>query len=56
MSFKTGFVVGGAIGYVLGARAGKERYDQIVEMWRRFTGSYGTSMTLEAASGCLRRR
>jgi len=39
MAFKTGFIVGGAVGYVLGARAGKERYDQIVDLWQRFLGN-----------------
>jgi gas vesicle protein len=29
MKFRTGAIVGFAIGYVLGAKAGKERYDQI---------------------------
>jgi membrane protein DedA with SNARE-associated domain len=29
MRFKTGIVVGMAAGYVLGARAGRERYQQI---------------------------
>lgn len=29
MRFKTGIVVGAAAGYVLGARAGRERYEQI---------------------------
>ena len=29
------FVLGVAIGYVLGARAGRERYDQLVRAYRR---------------------
>jgi hypothetical protein len=29
MRFKTGVLVGGVVGYVLGARAGRERYEQI---------------------------
>ncbi|MFD4670102.1 hypothetical protein ACFWNN_10225 [Lentzea sp. NPDC058450] len=31
-----GILVGVAIGYVLGAKAGRERYDQIVRLWHRF--------------------
>jgi hypothetical protein len=34
-----GILVGAAIGYVLGAKAGRERYDQIVRMWHRFTAN-----------------
>ncbi len=34
MRFKTGLAVGAAVGYVLGARAGRERYEQI----RRWVG------------------
>ncbi len=30
MKFILGAVLGGAVGYVLGAQAGRERYDQIV--------------------------
>ena len=32
-----GFVLGAATGYVLGARAGHERYEQIVDLCRRVT-------------------
>lgn len=43
-------VVGGAIGYVLGARAGHERYEQIVRVARRFAGS----QTVQSAAGVFR--
>jgi SLT domain-containing protein len=33
---KLGMLAAGAVGYVLGARAGRERYDQIVNQARRF--------------------
>ncbi|GAB3230431.1 hypothetical protein GCM10027447_24840 [Glycomyces halotolerans] len=33
------FVAGFGIGYVLGAKAGRERYDQIVGWTRQFTGN-----------------
>jgi len=29
MSFKTGFIVGAAVGYYFGAKAGRDRYEQI---------------------------
>jgi SLT domain-containing protein len=32
---KTSMLVAGAVGYVLGARAGRERYDQIMEQAQR---------------------
>ncbi|MFD4643253.1 hypothetical protein ACFWN2_38510 [Lentzea sp. NPDC058436] len=34
-----GILVGAAIGYVLGAKAGRARYDQIVRLWNRFTAN-----------------
>lgn len=38
-----------AAGYVLGARAGRERYDQIVRVARRVAGS----QTVQATAGVL---
>jgi hypothetical protein len=35
MSFKAGFIVGAAVGYVLGAKAGRERYGQIMDAFGR---------------------
>lgn len=37
MRFRLGLLIGLAIGYVLGAKAGKQRYDQIVTTFKRFT-------------------
>jgi SLT domain-containing protein len=39
-------IAAGAVGYVLGARAGRERYDQIVDQARRIW----TSPTVQKAS------
>ena len=36
---KTSFVLGFGAGYVLGARAGRQRYEQIVHLWQQATGS-----------------
>ncbi len=38
MKFRHGIVVGLGIGYILGAKAGRQRYDQIVGHWQRVTG------------------
>jgi hypothetical protein len=38
MGFKSGLLIGAAAGYVLGAKAGRERYEQIMEGWARMTG------------------
>jgi len=39
MGRKTGFLIGFAAGYVLGARAGRQRYEEIVRWWNQFTGN-----------------
>jgi hypothetical protein len=41
MKFKAGFLAGVATGYVLGAKAGQERYQQIVEAVRSFRENPG---------------
>ncbi len=37
MAFKSGLIIGLGIGYVLGAKAGRERYDQIMATVIDFT-------------------
>jgi hypothetical protein len=44
---KLSLLAGGAIGYVLGARAGHERYEQLVRIGRRIAGS----QTVQSAAG-----
>lgn len=36
MAFKSGLVIGLGVGYVLGAKAGRERYEQIVATFNDF--------------------
>jgi|KBSSwiStaDraftv2_1062776.scaffolds.fasta_scaffold10919_8 hypothetical protein len=43
------FIVGGAVGYVLGTKAGHERYEQIVSLARRIMGS----QTVQSAAGVI---
>jgi hypothetical protein len=38
MAFRKGFIVGLGVGYLLGAKAGRERYDQIMAALGRVTG------------------
>ena len=47
MRFKTGLLLGFGAGYVLGARAGRERYEQIRQGWERFSGSPTVQRTAE---------
>jgi hypothetical protein len=36
---KKSFVLGFGVGYILGARAGRQRYEQIVDLWNQLIGS-----------------
>jgi hypothetical protein len=38
MRFRTGLFIGLGTGYVLGAKAGRQRYEQIQAMWHRLRG------------------
>lgn len=49
---KLPFLIGGAIGYVLGAKAGRERYEAIVRVSRRVAGS----QTVQSTAGVLQAR
>jgi hypothetical protein len=46
---KLSLLIGGAAGYVLGTRAGRERYEQIVSYARRVGGS----QTVQSTAGVL---
>ena len=46
---KLSLLVGAAIGYVLGARAGRDRYEAIVRVARKIGGS----QTVQATAGVL---
>ena len=46
---KLSFLIGGAVGYVLGSKAGRERYEQIVSLGRRVGGS----QTVQSTAGVL---
>jgi hypothetical protein len=49
MRYKATFVVGFAAGYVLGAKAGRERYEQIIRTARGLS----ESPTVQSAAGVL---
>jgi hypothetical protein len=46
---KLSFLIGAAVGYVFGARAGRERYETIVATARKFSGS----QTVQSTAGVL---
>lgn len=46
---KLTLLIGGAVGYVLGAKAGRERYEEIIRVGRRVAGS----QTVQATAGVL---
>lgn len=53
MRFRIGLLLGFAIGYVLGAKAGRERYDQIVNTCRGFTEAEGVRDATDKVKGTV---
>ncbi len=49
MRFRTGLITGLGIGYVLGARAGRERYDQLMRAWYRARSNERVAGAIEVA-------
>jgi len=47
------FALGFAVGYVLGTRAGRERYEQIVRAWTSFVGSPTVHQAAERGRGLV---
>lgn len=39
MGFKSGLLVGLGVGYVLGSKAGRERYEELRRAWDEFAGN-----------------
>lgn len=52
MKYRFGFLTGAAVGYILGAHAGRERYEQIQRLSRRVA----ENPTVQEAAGILRAR
>jgi hypothetical protein len=56
MKFRTSFILGAAVGYVLGTKAGRERYEQIMDASRRFSENpkvQEAAETLRSKGGAL---
>ncbi len=50
MKGRTGFMLGVAAGYVLGARAGRQRYDQIKDATTRISSTEPVQVALETTA------
>jgi vacuolar-type H+-ATPase subunit E/Vma4 len=51
MRFRTGMLVGFTAGYVLGAQAGRERYEQIRRWFQKIAGSPQVQQIAERGKG-----
>jgi Zn-dependent M32 family carboxypeptidase len=51
MNFRTGLIVGGAIGYIYGTKAGREKYDQLLESYDRLKSEPTVQRVMEEIEG-----
>ena len=51
--FKRGVVVGLGVGYVLGAKAGRQRYEEIKRAWEGFVGNPSVQHAIELGKGAV---
>ena len=49
MGMKSGLVIGFGIGYVLGAKAGRQRYEQIQAWWSKASGNPAVQKATDTA-------
>jgi len=55
MKFRTGLIAGLIIGFLLGARAGRERYDQIVAAYNKIRSNDTVRRTTDIAEQSTRK-
>lgn len=53
MGFKLGLLMGFGAGYVLGAKAGRERYEELKSSWDQFMGSPQVQRTVDRSKGAM---
>ena len=53
MRFRFGMILGFVAGYILGTRAGKERYEQIVRAFKKLKGTEPVQRATEAGKEFL---
>jgi hypothetical protein len=53
VGFKSGVIIGLGVGYVLGARAGRERYLQITEAWTNIRGDERVGAVVDKAASIM---
>jgi hypothetical protein len=55
MKFRTGLITGLIIGFLLGARAGRERYDQVVAAYNKIRSNDTVRKTTDLAEQSTRK-